>query len=62
MGKQRKSMQPQPKARAHTPSESMGRYGVTPLGGEGELIDLAGSLAKYPGATLSRLIERIKSL
>lgn len=62
MVKQRKSALPTLKAKTRPPAESSNRFGITPISGEGEWIDLAGSLASYPNSTLSRLIERIKSL
>lgn len=62
MVKQRKPVLPQMKAKIRTNSEISDRFGLTRLAGEGETPDLTGSLANYPNNTLSRLIERIKSL
>lgn len=62
MVKQRKTTLPQTKAKIRPSVDVSGRYSIAPLSGEGETADLAGNLANYPNNTLSRLIERIKSL
>lgn len=62
MVKQRKTVLSLSKTKVRTSAESSSRYGITPLSGEAELVDLASSLANYSNNTLSRLIERIKSL
>lgn len=62
MVKQRKPALPQMKVKIRPNADVSGRYSIAPLSGDGETGDLAGTLANYPNNTLSRLIERIKSL
>ncbi len=62
MVKQRKPALPQMKTKIRANSDGSSRFGIAPLVGEGETGDLTGTLANYSNNTLSRLIERIKSL
>lgn len=62
MSKSQKSMQPSGKNTKQPSPRTTRNYSYSPLGGEIETIDIALSMLDYSDKTLTRLIERIKSL
>lgn len=62
MSKSQKSMQPPDKNTKQSPPKTARNNGYSPLGGEVGTIDFAVSMLNNSDKTLTRLIERIKSL
>lgn len=62
MSKTKKSMQPPGKKTKQSPPKTASNYGSSPLVGEVGTIDFAVSTLNNSDKTLTRLIERIKSL